>query len=157
MRYMGVAIVRLHSEKQHVLRNKLICHGVSRTFKLELNSQMRNSPTKESESLKRLIVDHLNLLFGESEESLRFWKTTLSQRFASKFFPQLRTMPTFPPCVEIASNLRSYVLPDLRSQMLSEIKEMMGMKLKDADLFEPMHLEEVKKFHQIFLLSLGAS
>lgn len=145
---MGHVIVKLHQQQLHDLRNLLLCHGFARSFKLELNKMMRDSPTKNPDSLKQLVVDTLNLLFGADEKSLEFW-SKLQARFLSKFFPQFKPdSQNF--VVDLISKTRSLILPSLKLRLLSEIKEMMGMKLKDAEVFEPMHLEEVFfEFYQI--------
>ena len=144
--------------KHHKVSKVLLTEIVARVAKLILWSRLRNLKTSNCDKYKIIVAEYFNLLFGNSEQSIQYWKSGIKNSILKRFMSALSEEEKDP-----IFNIRSKILllPLFeRLLILCGIKIDEGkkelcraIKHKDGVLFEVRHIEKLipkeKTIHHI--------
>mmetsp|Transcript_25879 Transcript_25879/g.36402 ORF Transcript_25879/g.36402 Transcript_25879/m.36402 type:complete len:629 (-) Transcript_25879:2-1888(-) len=88
VKYLGIIRAHLGNEAAY-WRLTLLVEMIARTMKQSIRTKLREK-TRElaqpgDEAYKMLVIDQLNLIFGDRPQSHTFWNTVLKHRVAAKF------------------------------------------------------------------------
>eukprot|EP01091_Cochliopodium_minus_P016198 TRINITY_DN5993_c0_g1_i1.p1 TRINITY_DN5993_c0_g1~~TRINITY_DN5993_c0_g1_i1.p1 ORF type:complete len:1174 (+),score=399.27 TRINITY_DN5993_c0_g1_i1:76-3597(+) len=147
MRYMGLIIKKMG---RHKYKDAILVNMIARIIKNQIRALLRKEMYKEKlaidEPYRIAVMDFLNLIFGNTEESVKFWSEVIVSQLKEKFNLYPESWNDFP------KNLRAYVFGNEEDKQEKEMvtNSINSLKLSTINTNNPP--KEVEAFDRRYYL-----